>query len=404
MRSAGTRPRVLILATRVPLRSGDGTPSFVLDNATALSGEFDITILAPRVRGSKAVTVQGGVTVKRFPYFPARWERLADEAIMPQLGKNRLLWAQAVPLSAMMVWSAFREHRSTSRVEILHAHWVLPAALVSFMIQAVFGTPYIVTSQGADAFRLNRGPLRRINRAVLNRSARLVGVSQDIVDQFAPIRCEASVQPSGVDFRLWNELVSEREPVSGHVLFVGRLAEKKGVADAIRAVARKDGLCLRVVGDGPLEDELKGLATSMGIGDRVTFLGRLAREQIAAEMRTAMCLTIPSVTAADGDRDGTPNVLGEAIASGVPVVASRLAGLAEYIVDGETGLLHEPGDVAGLAGHLESLMASSETCKKLAERARSMFTPQLDINAVAKTYARWYRELISAAIGARDVD
>ncbi len=399
----GNRPRVLILATRVPLRSGDGTPSFVLDSAIALSDEFDITILAPRVRGSEAEAIHDGVIVKRFPYFPRMWERLADDAIMPQLGQSKLLWVQTFPLVAMMVASAFKQHQSVHRPDVIHANWVLPAGLVALIMRAVFGTPYVVTSRGSDAFQLNRGPLCRINRAILNKSARLVGVSRDIVEQFPDVDCEASVQPSGVDFGLWNSLVPSRKPELGRVLFVGRLAEKKGVADAIRAVAHVRGARLRVVGYGPLEDELKRLAASIRVEHRVTFLGRLTREQIAAEMQTAMCLVIPSVTATDGDRDGTPNVLGEAIASGVPVVASRLAGLADYIVDGETGLLHDAGDFNHLAVHLEWLMRSPMSSSELAVEARSKFESILDIKAVAAQYATWFRYAINGGRRAKRV-
>lgn len=391
-----------MLATRVPLHSGDGTPSFVLDNAIALSGDFNITILAPRVRGSTPVVVQQGVTVKRFPYFPARWERLADDAIMPQLGANRWLYAQAVSLAVRMIWVALREFRTERRADVLHAHWVFPAGLACFILNVAFGAPFLVSSHGADAFRLNRGPFRYINRAVLARSARLVGASKEIIEQFGEIGCEVAVQPTGVDFSLWSALVPNRAPEPGRVLFIGRLAEKKGVADGIRAVARIDGATLRVVGDGPLAAQLKDIALLAGAQDRVTFLGKLTREQVATELRSALCLIIPSITAADGDRDGTPNVLGEAIASGVPVVASQIAGLAEYIVDGETGMLHEPGDVDEIAACIQSLMNSAEDCERLPEQARSRLQTQLDISAIVETYSCWYWDAINSTSGAPD--
>jgi glycosyltransferase involved in cell wall biosynthesis len=182
-------------------------------------------------------------------------------------------------------------------------------------------------------------------------------------------------------------------------LFVGRLAAKKGVGDAICAVTRLDGVELRIVGDGPLEQELRMLAGSELGGERVVFLGRRNRSEVAQEMRSALCLVIPSVTAADGDRDGTPNVLGEAIATGLPVVASDIAGLSEFVVDGETGRLYEPRDVEGLSSALQSFIDDPAFSARLAEEARSRFARVFDLRQVSQRYAGWYREAISASQG-----
>jgi glycosyltransferase involved in cell wall biosynthesis len=115
----------------------------------------------------------------------------------------------------------------------------------------------VITSQGADAFRLDQSPLRALKQAIINRSARFIGVSRDIVEQFPTSRCPVEVQPSGIDFASWEHTAKQDEPPHRAVLFVGRLAAKKGVADAIRAVTRLDGVELRIVGDGPLEQELR---------------------------------------------------------------------------------------------------------------------------------------------------
>jgi glycosyltransferase involved in cell wall biosynthesis len=219
-------------------------------------------------------------------------------------------------------------------------------------------------------------------------------VSQDVVDQFAGVRTEVSIQPSGVNFDLWGDLVATRDPQPGRILYVGRLAPKKGVADAIQAITLLDDVELRIAGDGPLERSLKEHAEATGVGDRVVFLGRKTRAEVAAEMRSAMCLVIPSVTARDGDRDGTPNVLGEAIASGVPVIASRIAGLSEHISDGETGLLHEPGDANGLAVRLRELLRDPRRGEALAAEARFRTRTRLDSSTASGRYVAWIRQAI----------
>ena len=386
---SSTRTRVLVLATRIPLRSGDGTPSFVLDNAIALEDEFDICVYAPRVRGATAETFHGNVRVKRFAYFPRRWERLADDAVMPQLTRSPALWLQAFALVLAMSIGAIREFRR-SRFDVVHAQWIMPSGLVARLLHQVFGVPYLVTAQGADVFRLDTRPLRGLKRWIINNSARFVAVSHDIAMHIGDLTVAVEVQPSGVDFALWEGLVGRREPEAGKVLFIGRLATKKGVADAIRAVAGIEHATLVVVGDGPLREELEHLTTELRVMNRVRFLGKRSRVEIAEQMRTASCLVIPSVTAVDGDRDGTPNVLGEAIAAALPVVGSRIAGISEFLIDGATGILFNPGDVNELRDRIQFLFAISNP-EVIARRARIELRGALDINEVARRYAGWYR-------------
>lgn len=388
-----TRTRVLVLATRIPLQSGDGTPSFVLDNAVALQDEFDICIFAPRVSGATAEFFHGNVRVKRFAYFPRRWERLADDAIMPQLTRSPALWLQAFTLALAMSVGAIREFRRT-RFDVVHAQWIIPSGLVARLLNQVFGVPYLVTAQGADVFRLDAKPLRGLKRRVINNSTRFVAVSDDIAKHIDALTVSVEVQPSGIDFALWEGLVGRRKPEAGKVLFVGRLATKKGVADAIRAVADIAHATLVVVGDGPLREELEHLTSELGVMNRVKFLGRRSRTEIAEQMRTASCLVIPSVTAVDGDRDGTPNVLGEAIAAALPVVGSRIAGISEFLTDGATGLLFTPGNADELRDRIQALFAIRNP-EVIARRARTELRGALDINEVARRYAGWYRAAVA---------
>ena len=388
------RPRVLVLTTRCPDVSGDCTPSFVLDNALALSDGFDITVLAPRLTGAPSVRAHGGVTVRRFAYLPRRWESLADDAIMPQLRLRPVLWLQAVALVVAMGRAARREVRAIG-ADLVHAQWVLPAGGIALALRRLGSTPYVVTARGGDAFLLDGAVLRRVKRAVLRRASRVVAVSQEIAARLPAADVPIEVLPSGVDFALWERLSGPRVPDPATVLFVGRLAAKKGVADAVRAVAALPDIRLKIVGDGPERSALGAVADELGAGDRVSFVGALDRTAIAAEFRTATCVVIPSVTAPDGDRDGTPNVFGEAVAAGVPVIASRIGGLAELIDDGRTGLLHAPGDVDGLRGHIRTIVLDPSLGEALAVAAHRELRDRLDLPRVASRYAEWYRDAVA---------
>lgn len=381
-----------MLATRVPVRSGDGTPSFILDAAEAVGRTVDVVLLAPRVDGSELRSTVGGVEVRRFAYAPQSRERLAEDAIIPRLAAEPGLWPQATSLVASMIAVAVRTHREF-RPDVVHAQWILPAGLVALILRRIFGTPYVLTARGADAFVLDSSPMARIRRLVVGGADRFVAVSEEIRDRFADVRTDGVVQPSGVDVTAWERRVGTRTPEPGRLLFVGRLAAKKGVDVLIRAVAEVETARLVVVGDGPERMALERLSATLGIEGRVTFVGQADRDRVATELNRAAVMVIPSVIAADGDREGTPNVLAEAIATGVPVIASALPGISAYVEHRETGLLFEPGHIEQLQDLISESIANSAHMEELAKHAKTRFSPSLTLQAGADRYLRWYEEL-----------
>ncbi|MFZ9855506.1 MAG: glycosyltransferase, partial [Limisphaerales bacterium] len=147
-----------------------------------------------------------------------------------------------------------------------------------------------------------------------------------------------------------------RAPASSpHLLFLGRLDREKGLDLLIRAFATAadpaDDATLRIAGQGPLRGELECLASDLGIGDRVTFLGWLDREGIERELARAWALVVPSLWA-----EPLGLVAVDAVIHGVPVIASEHGGLAEIVEPGISGLLFPNGDVAALAIRLKQIL------------------------------------------------
>lgn len=384
-------PRVLMLATRVPQTPGDGTPSFVLDGAIALSDRFDVTILAPRMKGTSRLTKHGEVTVVRFPYFPRIWERLADDAIVPQLQRDRRLWIQAMCLTLCMLAFAWSERRRLHPL-IIHAHWIVPSGLVAGILKLSSRTPYILTSHGADAFVAAGGLLGRIKNFAVAGASRFVAVSQEISDQYAHVTDRRAVQPVGVDFKAWTHVRRTRSPEPGRVLFIGRLTEKKGVGVLLRSASFVPQISVRIAGNGPDVAQLLAISDDPNLKGRVHFLGQLTRQELEHELRLAAFIVIPSVIARNGDRDGTPTVLGEAVAAGVPVICSELAGLADYVEGGVSGLTVAPGDVEELAEALRQLSDHPSYAERIANAALEKLREVLDHSNAADRYELWYSE------------
>jgi glycosyltransferase involved in cell wall biosynthesis len=209
--------------------------------------------------------------------------------------------------------------------------------------------------------------------AALQREAALfICVSEFVRDRllargFPPEKLEVIHQGVDLDAALPPPDVAS-EP---YVLFVGRFVEKKGISTLIEAMRLLDtsGSATRLVliGDGPLGSELRNQARGLKL---VSFPGWLPNAEVRRHMRGALALCVPSVTASDGDSEGLPTVIFEAMAEGVPVVGSRHAGIAEAVEHGSTGLIVPEDDPLTLADALAGLIASPELRQRLGTAAR----------------------------------
>ena len=179
---------------------------------------------------------------------------------------------------------------------------------------------------------------------------------------------------NGVDLDRFQPGKRPREP--GTILHVGRLVEKKGTADLIAALAGIAGVRLVVIGEGPLRVQLQRQAGALGV--KAQFLGEQPVEEVATWMRRATLLAAPSRTGRDGDAEGLPNVIVEAAATGIPVVATRHSGIPEAVEDGATGWLVDERDRAGLAARIRSLLDGADLRREMGFAARALAVERFD--------------------------
>jgi len=166
------------------------------------------------------------------------------------------------------------------------------------------------------------------------------------------------------------------------ILSVGRLRQKKGLDTLIKAcmLLTSRGVPYRceIVGYGEEKAPLSALIEDLALADQVQLVGKLTREQVIDRYARAAVYVQPSRVAADGDRDGIPNVLLEAMAMGVAVVATRVSGIPEVVRHRDNGWLVEPDDAAALADAIEKLVEAPELRAALAREARSTVTTHFD--------------------------
>jgi glycosyltransferase involved in cell wall biosynthesis len=177
---------------------------------------------------------------------------------------------------------------------------------------------------------------------------------------------------------------------------------KKGLRDLIEAcrILAGDGVDFRctIGGSGPLEGALRRQVEASGLAERVTLTGRaLKQEDIPAFMRGGDLYCLPCVWAEDGDVDGLPQMLMEAMACGLPVVSTRLVGIPDLVVDGESGLLVDPGDPAALAGALRRLIDDPGLAARLAAAGRRRVCERFDLATCLEPLLGQFRLRLGAA-------
>lgn len=284
---------------------------------------------------------------------------------------------------------ALAEHVRAEGITHLHAHFATSATTVARLASLLTGVPYSFTAHAKDIFHesVDEDDLRR----KIEDAAYVATVSEynvaDLRARFPAVADRVQLVRNGLELQRFPYREPEHTDARLRVAAVGRLVEKKGfdvLVDAV-AVLRDEGVEVRVelAGGGELEEKLRARIHRHGLTDRVRMLGPLPQDEVAALLRSSDVFAAPCVVGADGNADGLPTVLLEAMAVGVPCVSTAVTGIPEVVIDGETGLLREPGDVAGLADALRGIAVGEVDVHAIAARARALVEQQFDAPLVA---------------------
>jgi teichuronic acid biosynthesis glycosyltransferase TuaC len=293
-----------------------------------------------------------------------------------------------------------RELKRTQRIDLIHAHGALPCGHVAMLLSSELGLPYVVSVHGLDAFSTTQVSgragdwCRRISQRVYRSSRRVVCISEHVRERVLEgtgPTCRTSVVYNGVDPELFSP---GSEMVSGNlVLSVGKLIPIKGHEVLIRAVGSLavefPELALEIIGDGPERARLEALAQQLKIGDRVRFLGRKSRHEVAAAMRRCTVFALPS------RYEGLGCVYMEAMSVGKAVVGCREQGIAEVIRHGSNGFLVGPDNEKELTLALAMLLKDEARRRNLGAAARDTILERFTLEQQAESLVRIYRECLA---------
>jgi teichuronic acid biosynthesis glycosyltransferase TuaC len=293
-----------------------------------------------------------------------------------------------------------RELQKLHPIDLIHAHAPLPCGHAALLLSVELGVPYVVSVHGLDAFSTKQVSgragewCRRISQRVYRSSRRVICISERVREQVlegAGNSCRTSVVYNGVDPELFppgTESTDER-PI---ILSVGNLIPIKGHDLLIRAVASLAAefptLTLEIIGDGPERGRLQALAQQLHVDDRVRFLGRRSRQQVASAMQQCTLFALPS------RYEGLGCVYLEAMASGKPVIGCRGQGIEEVVEHGTNGWLVGPDDVKELRDALSTLLSNTALRRFVASQARQTILDEFTLTHQADHLRRIYQECV----------
>ena len=255
----------------------------------------------------------------------------------------------------------------------LHAHFAGMAARTAYWIKKFFGVEFSLTVHANDIFAPRDFEISLTN--LFEAASSIVTVSD-----FAVAQLQQKFPRNAAKFhRVYNGLDVEHFPRATFaseiplIISIGRLIEKKGFADLIAACGQlpRDFRC-EIIGEGPLEESLRSQIRELGLENRVRLIGPATQQEIAARLAEANVFALPCLIARDGDMDNLPTVIMEAMAAGLPVVSTSIAGIPEMVQPDFNGELVPPGDARQLAKAIDSFLSNRNRAREFGNRGREL--------------------------------
>lgn len=319
-------------------------------------------------------------------------------------GERESLRARVAGLAHLFVaahWAA-RLRRGGREVSLIHSQWIHSCGTIGMYAAWLMGVPFSFTGHAVDLFRDRVALKDKVRRAEF-----IVAISSFHRDLYLSLGADPAKIITvfcGIDV---GALAFRPRPMGGEtpvVLSLGRLIEKKGFEYLIDACAilRDRGVALRCIigGDGPLEGALKRRIAERGLEGVVQLDGKaVLQEDLPRFFAQGHVFAQPCVWAADGDVDGTPRTLMEAMACGNAAISTRLVGIPDIVEDGVSGLLVEPRDAAALANAMERLVTDPAQTARFAAEGRERMERLFQIDRCVEGLVTQFRARLRGACG-----
>ncbi len=395
--------KVCVLTSSFPAYYGDAQSPFIYRFAKSLAdNKVDVNVVCPFYKNSKSKNEKlDGINVHRFYYFIKGFQTFTEVGSIPDAVKTFYGKLQLPFFCIFYFLKAFNLGRKS---DIIHAQWIIPSAFIGVLLKKFYGRPLIATTRGTELVLSSKSFIwRPFLNYTMKRCDYLVSNNtkhSEIFRSFGVDEKKIIHIPNGLDYGLYRKRhkgVVRKKFGFGFdvkmVLFVGNLIKLKRVDILIKAfngVANKyPRSILIIIGSGPLRHKLDFLVNKLRLKSRVRFIGRVEPKNVAIFMNAADVLVLPSSS------EGRPNVVLEALASGLPVVTTNVGDIGNFIRDGYNGFIVGIDDINSLERKLCSLLYNKKLSRKF---SRNGFETVKKINPswedAGKEYIKLYGDLL----------
>ncbi len=391
------KAKVLVLTTSYPSHEDDPSGVFIAKLLSAIRKRgYSIKVVAPSdgtFYGNRNI---GGIETVRFGYFwPRSLERLTRGAggIPENMAHSLLARLQLLP---MMIGFFFVSIAQSRGADIVYANW-LGAGIIGALVNLFTRKPLVVSFRGDDGYLArDRFSWRILTKWVIARASMVAPVSGELLDIVKGLGIpeqKCHLPRFGVDTEMFHPAEGKVDGGPGvRLLFVGSLIVRKGLHDLLEALHDPDldDVRLIVVGEGLYSPQLMEMCDRLGLKNRIDWKGIVPPVEVAALMRSSDILCLPSYM------EGRPNAVNEAMASGLPVIATRVGGIPDMVEEGKTALLFDAGNVQELRQCLLQLVSDPKLRRRMGAAGREF---------LVKTGVSWdstaeeFDEIFSGIIG-----
>lgn len=388
--------KVLVLTTSFPLYEHSHSGIFIYQLVRKLPRDIKATVLVPGPDHPVRKIKNYPFDVKCFRYAPLPWQVLAHKpGGLPEAFGSRpgFIFLLPIFLLSMLIYCV----RMAKDNDIIHANWGINGAVAGFA-GLITGTPVITTLRGTDVKRCSRSLIDRfVTRFCFLTNKKIVSVNHTITSSmirlFPKWEKKFTTIPNGISRHFFN--IKNRGSDSNkmvELISIGSLTEVKGhavILEAMSKMPKKGNQRLTIIGEGPLKEKLKSMTEALGLSGQVIFKGPAAPFEIPKYLSQSHILILASFS------EGRPNVVLEAMAGGLPVIASDIKGMDELILNENNGLLFSPGNSLELCRQIERLIQDPQLAKELGQNAKkTTLEKRLTWTAAADSYAKLYKDYI----------
>ena len=390
----GIKKTILVLASTYPRWSKDHEPGFIHELSKRLTSEFNVIALVPAAVDSDADGILDGVEIIRYRYAPKGLQSLVNNGgIVNNLKTYKWKWL-LIPSFILGQYLTIKKILKERKIDVIHAHWLIPQGWIACILAKEYNIPFVVTSHGGDLFGLQGSILTKVKRRVAEQATAMTVVSSAMQEYLAQVSIQPKILqviPMGVDLknRFTPNLKTQRN--TNELLFVGRLVPKKGLNLLLLALPQllkeHPNLHLNIVGFGPEELSLKQQVKSLNLEKHVNFLGALAQDKLPELYLKATLFVAPFVRADNGDQEGLPVALMEAIGTGCPTIAGHVAGIEDLLGAEIQQIAVNPNNTQELVRAISEALNHPEIAQARALRIRQNAINLIDWESVTKKYA-----------------